>query len=832
MLVFFAPVRFVSLALKRTGRFALFCLLLLPETLAAGEPGQAALRWHLLPPLPDPIGFAGPFAGVSGDALVVAGGANFPDQPPWQGGKKQWHDTIFVLDEPNGTWKTAGKLPRPLAYGVSLTTRDGVVCAGGGDALRHEKYAFLLHWEDGHVRTSPLPDLPRPCAFLSGALLGDTVYLAGGIETPDTTTALKTFWALDLSRAPRHWQELEPWPGPERMLAVTAAQDGAFFLISGTRLKPGADGQAVREYLSDAYRYLPGQGWTRIADAPCPVVAAPSPAPTLGRTELLVLGGDDGSHVDFKPLDQHPGFSRRILAYDTRADAWTARGELPFSLVTVPQVPWRGYVVVPGGECRPGTRSPQVWSGEPPRAAIRFGALDLLTLGGALLALAGIGTNILQRRKKPALASPVGAAGILLRDHRRTGAYAWILVGLLWVVAVLNYLDRQVIFSVFPLLQADLHLSNVQLGLLGTVFFWVYAVLSPVSGFLADRYGRKRVIVLSLLVWSVVTWLTGQARNVPELLGARALMGVSEACYLPAALALIAGYHGERTRSLATGLHQSGLYVGIVLGGVGGAWLGERYGWRWAFALLGAVGVLYLLVLVLTLREGEAAAEEQPAAVRLGFGRSLRELFALSGFGKLVLVFSAVAVANLMVYTWLPLYLYERFRMNLTAAGFSATFYIQAASLGGILLGGWLADRWSTVTTRGRLWTQAVGLLIAAPCLSLVGVAGSQILLIGGLVLFGLGRGFYDCNTMPVLCQIARADLRATGYGVFNFAGCLTGGGIAVLAGALKDAVGLGSVFQLAGLLLLLSMVLLWRIPVRSPAPAFPVKEQDGSEHF
>jgi MFS family permease/N-acetylneuraminic acid mutarotase len=754
---------------------------------------------------------AGPFAGVSGDALIVAGGASFSQPLTRQAGQKRWSDTILVLEDPDGSWIVGGQLHRPLAHGLSVTTRTGVVCAGGGDARRHEAAVFRLQWADGEVQTTPLPDLPRPCAFLSGALLGETLYVAGGLEAPEAATALKTFWALDLSAAAPQWQELEPWPGPERMSAVVAVQDESFFLISGVRLKPGSAGKVVREYLTDAYRYTPGQGWQKITAVPRPVVAAPSPAPTRGHEQLFVLGGDDGAQPALPWAGRQPRFPKQVLAYDTRRNAWAVAGQLPFSHVSAPQVSWRGYTVVPGGESQPGKSAAEVWAGEAAQPAAALGWLDGLTAGGVLLALGMICTNLVRRRRTP----PAGPAILRLVVHpERTTFYAWLVVGLLWMVAVLNYVDRQIIYSVFPLLQADLHLSAVQLGLLSSAFFWVYGLLSPFSGFLADRYGRKRIIVASLLIWSLVTSLTGKVSNFPELLATRALMGVSEACYLPAALALIVTYHGNRTRSLASGLHHSGLYVGVVLGGVGGSWLGEQYGWRWAFLLLGAAGTLYVLVLLLALRERPAGTGESAPATRVGFGQALRELKGRPGFGTMMLVFSTIATANCVLYTWLPLYLYEKFRMNLVGAGFSATFYVQAASVAGILLGGWLADRWSEVTGRGRLRTQVLGLLLAAPALVLIGWTTSAGLLIGALVLFGLGRGCYDCNVMPVLCQVARSDLRATGYGVFNLAGCVAGGSLALLAGVLKEAVGLGLGFQFVGLLLLVGAILLGRVRV------------------
>jgi len=737
--------------------------------------------------------------------LLLGGGANFPQRLQWEGGQKKWYDTVFVLDDPQGTWRAAGTLPRPLGYGVSVSTPRGLICIGGGDAHQHYRDVFRLEWAEGRLSTVPLPSLPRPCAFCSGALLGDTVYVAGGIERPDATAATKNFWSLNLLQPELGWQELESWPGPERMLAVPAAGAGSFFLISGTRLDPGPQGKPVREYLTDAYRYTPGQGWQRIADVPCSVVAAASPAPVWGESQVLVLGGDAGTDVHFSPPEKHPGFSRTILAYSIDSDSWAPVGTLPFSRATVPLVPWRGLSVVCNGEVSPGIRSPEVWAAEP--AAPRGIGLLGYGLGGAALALLVLGGYFLTRRP--------GAPNNL--THAADGgiappSQAWLLVGLLWVVAVFNYLDRQVLFSVFPLLRSDLQLADWQLGLLSSVFLWVYGVLSPFAGFLADRFGARRVILGSLLVWSAVTWATGQAGNFGELLGARALMGVSEACYLPAALALIAAAHSSRSRSLATGLHQSGLYVGIVLGGLVGGRLGEQYGWRSAFSVLGLAGVAYMVVLTFLLKPPRAATGERSTTEPVRFFPAMRELFSLPRFGTMAFAFGSVAIANWVLYTWLPDYFHQRFHMSLQGAGFSATFYLQAASLVGIILGGWLADRWSTATPVGRLRTQGAGLLLAAGALFLTGVAASEALLLGSLILVGFGKGFYDCNIMPVLCQIARSDLRSTGYGVFNLIGCLAGGAAAAAAGVWKERVGLGLVLQLAALLLLISAVALWRL--------------------
>ena len=320
------------------------------------------LVWNQLPSLPDAEGFAGPFVGTDNGALVVAGGANFPDKMPWEGGTKVWYDHVFVLDSPNGSWRPADKLPRPLGYGVSISTSDGIFCLGGSDASRHYVDCFRLQWRDGKLKTTPLPAFPKPCANFSGAMLGDTIYVAGGLESPTATSTLKTFWSLDLTDSNAKWQELEPWPGQARMLATAAVHENTFFLCSGTDLKPGTDGKPSRTYLRDAYSFQRGRGWKKIADMPRAAVASPTPAPSLGQSTFLIVSGDDGSLIDFQPPEKHPGFPKSILAYDTITDTWQSVGEGPVGHVTTSIVYWRDRFVIPSGEIRPGKRSPAVWS--------------------------------------------------------------------------------------------------------------------------------------------------------------------------------------------------------------------------------------------------------------------------------------------------------------------------------------------------------------------------------------------------------------------------------------------------------------------------------------
>jgi N-acetylneuraminate epimerase len=324
-------------------------------------PAGMALDWRQLPPLPDPLGFGGPFAGIAANVLVVAGGANFPGKMPWEGGRKIWHDTGFVLDRTNGTWRTAFKLPRSLGYGVSISTAEGIVCIGGCDANEHVRDVFRITSTVKGWECQPLAPLPQPLAYSCGALVGDAIYVAGGTSTTNATQAMSIFWSLDLGKPGASWRELQPCPGPARMLAVSASVGGSFYLAGGASLAPDASGKPVRTYLKDTHRFTPGSGWKRVTDMPNPVVASPTPAPVAGDSSFLVVSGDDGSLADFEPISKHPGFPNRVLSYDTLRDEWSRLGETPAPRATLPAVVWDGLIVLPSGEVKPGIRSPQVW---------------------------------------------------------------------------------------------------------------------------------------------------------------------------------------------------------------------------------------------------------------------------------------------------------------------------------------------------------------------------------------------------------------------------------------------------------------------------------------
>jgi N-acetylneuraminate epimerase len=338
---------------------------LLIATMFAGS-GALAWEWTKLPSLPDTEGFAGPFAGVSNGALLVGGGANFPEKKPWDRGKKVWYDTVFVLEKPDGKWKVAGRLPRPVGYGVSVTHRSGVVCVGGGDADRHYADAFRLEWKGDKLITTNLPPLPKPVAYACGALINDDIlFVAGGQEQPDSTNTLRTAYRIHLGAPEPKWEKIEDWPGGGRMLAIAAGMDGAFYLVGGVELVAGKSDTVERKYLKDGYRYDLGQGWTRLRELSRPVAAAPSPAPA-DAAGFSILGGDDGSQVGVAP-QKHRGFARNAIRFDLKTGKWLEAGDIPSSTVTVPCVLWNKSWVVPGGEVRPGVRSPEVWTFTPGR---------------------------------------------------------------------------------------------------------------------------------------------------------------------------------------------------------------------------------------------------------------------------------------------------------------------------------------------------------------------------------------------------------------------------------------------------------------------------------
>ena len=364
-----------------------------------------SLDWQRLPDLPNQIGVAGPFVGVHNGALIVAGGANF-ERPVWEN-EKRWHDTIHVLTKSGNdyVWTDGGTLPRAIGYGAAVSTRDGVLCIGGDDAEETFRDVFLLSWDPaaGRVTRTDYPLLPQPCAYGQAALVGNVVYLAGGQSGRSLDTAMKNFWALDLSKKDQPdafgWEERDAWPGSSRAFNLTVHQhngyDDCVYVISGRR----QEGDGV-QFLTDVWEFTPRTGaWRRRAELPRPTVAGTGIG--YGQSHILVLGGDDGA-LFFKTdqlRDQHPGFPRTALAYHTITDTWTSAGATPENLVTTVPVMWDGRIVIASGEVRPRVRSASVWSIQPVGRQHGFGTVNYTVLFTYLAAMVGVGVYFANKNK-------------------------------------------------------------------------------------------------------------------------------------------------------------------------------------------------------------------------------------------------------------------------------------------------------------------------------------------------------------------------------------------------------------------------------------------------
>lgn len=366
---------------------------------------------------------------------------------------------------------------------------------------------------------------------------------------------------------------------------------------------------------------------------------------------------------------------------------------------------------------------------------------------------------------------------------------AWLMVVLLLPVALLNYLDRQLVATMQKSIMGSVDdlKTQAQWGHLLAWFKWTYALASPFAGYVADRFGRRHVIALSLFVWSADTWATAHATSYDQLLATRAIMGLSEAFYIPAALALIADHHGSATRSRAVGLHQIGIYIGVMLGSLGGYVADDpALGWRWAFTGLGLLGVAYAFPLWWWLRDTPRARPDEPPQAFAAVG----DLLGNRDFRLLLLYFTLPALAGWVVRDWMPSVLQKELGLTQGLAGVSAVVWWQGAAIISALGGGWLADRWMRRSPRGRQQVSALGMSLIVPALLGVGIVigqGSLPLAIAFLVLFGLGWGLFDSNNMPILAQIARPDQRATGYGLMNLASISCGGLADVGFGWLRD---------------------------------------------
>lgn len=391
--------------------------------------------------------------------------------------------------------------------------------------------------------------------------------------------------------------------------------------------------------------------------------------------------------------------------------------------------------------------------------------------------------------------------------------YPWVIVALLWVVALLNYMDRQMLSTMQEAMKVDIvELNKAEaFGALMAIFLWIYGFMSPVAGMIADRFSRKWLVVGSLFVWSAVTYLMGYADDFHELYWLRAVMGISEALYIPSALSLIADWHQGKSRSLAIGVHMTGLYVGQAIGGFG-ATVAAIFSWHSTFHWFGVIGIIYSLILVVTLRENPAhtLVKERPIALgekKPSLFSGLSVLFSTCAFWIILFYFAAPSLPGWATKNWLPTLFSESLNIPMSEAGPISTITIAFSSFIGVIVGGILSDRWVQKNIRGRVYTGAIGLGLTIPALMLLGFGHSFVAIIGAGLLFGIGFGVFDANNMPILCQFVSAKYRGTAYGIMNMTGVFAGAAVTELLGKWTDGGNLGQGFAMLSVIVLVALL-------------------------
>ena len=395
--------------------------------------------------------------------------------------------------------------------------------------------------------------------------------------------------------------------------------------------------------------------------------------------------------------------------------------------------------------------------------------------------------------------------------------YKWHVVGMLWFCGFFNYADRQAIFSVFPLLESEMHLDKVQLGLLGSSFALVYGICAPFAGNIVDRIRRKTAVLGGLWVWSIICMFTALATNFRQLLFFRAAEGLGETFYFPASMSLISDYHGKRTRSRAMGSHQTSVYIGTIAGGFFGGLISQYYGWRWSFLVFGGLGVLLGFALMRFLLEPErGAADREDLQVRsrhehrMTVAESLKVIWTTPTVLLCMGAFMLVNFVAMMLLSWMPAFLYEKFHLSLAMSGLTATLFIQLASMVGAPLGGWMADALRRRFPGGRIAVQMLGLLGAAPFVVWCGQTLSVTSLIVALTCWGLFKGLYDANIFAAVLDVIRPEARGAAVGFMNMLGWLVGAGTApVVIGYIAQRASLSYAISIASLALVAASVLL-----------------------
>jgi MFS family permease len=410
----------------------------------------------------------------------------------------------------------------------------------------------------------------------------------------------------------------------------------------------------------------------------------------------------------------------------------------------------------------------------------------------------------------------------------QTKKYPWIVVGLLWVVALLNYMDRQMLSTMKPSMMKDIVEleSAANFGYLMAIFLWIYGFMSPISGIIADKVNRKWIIVVSLFVWSAVTFSMGYASSFLQLYWLRALMGISEALYIPAALSLIADYHNAKTRSLAIGIHMTGLYMGQALGGFG-ATIAQQYSWQQAFHSFGLIGVIYSIVLLFFLHEKKLTKDDiDNSSSRINSAslfKGLSLLFTNISFWIILFYFAVPSLPGWGVKNWLPTLFSQNLGIGMDNAGPLSTITIAASSFLGVIFGGIISDKWVQVNLKGRIYTSAIGLALTIPALLFIGYGHNIFHVVGAAFCFGFGYGMFDANNMPILCQFVSPKHRATAYGMMNMVGVFAGALITNILGKSMDKGSIGNDFALLSGIVLVALLI--QLIFLNPKDSFLVDE-------
>ena len=753
--------------------------------------------------------------------------------------------------------ETLAQLPFPIAYSAhTIDSAGSMVVAGGNNEYGNLSATLRLTVEGNAIKVEELAPMPTTLANAAYVQVGSKLYVFGGQETPSATAVSNKTYVFDTAAPAAGWQQLANMP-QGRMLAAAGCWNNNIYVAGGCTLAPNpqdgtykVEDTAIRTYSKSTFCYdVTTNSWTQVADMREALVAPAGPM-HAGQQGLYLLGGDPGKYYEklikgeLKTEEQedgtivitetHPGQSRKIYRFNPEKatdanEAWTKVGELTIGVVTAPAVKMGDKIYIISGETAPGVRTPYISVVElTPYTGAQMAArsiaqglkgfASITLIGGLLIAIFAC----IMTKKHGFKLKPVGKNVV-----DKPGKWAWIAVAVLWVVVMLNYFDRQLLAalrsSIVDAPNGGIEMTDSQFGLVTSFFLIVYAVLSPVGGYLADRFSRKFIILMSLVIWSVVTYMTGASTSYQELIFWRALMGVSEAFYIPAALALITDYHRGKTRSLATGLHMSGIYTGQMIAGCGAMMAGTpcQLGWSLTFEVFGFIGVAYALVVIFFLRdpEGEStdtaeapAAEKEeekaPAPEKLGLKVALKGIFTGRAMAILMGMIACAGFANWFLMNWYPTLVEEMFKIPADIAAPQATFWINLAKYGAVLAAAVIADRWYLRNCNARAYVPGIAFCFAGPCVILAMILGEGLglaLVLALVATQGIAQGAMDATLMPVLRSQIDERFAATGYGLLNLTSVGAGAFVSWFGGFMKDqGTPLTATLTLAGILMIL----------------------------